>query len=299
MSHLNNLLSLFNGAEIGGIIEIHRGYITGQHTLELLAVEQAGFSGIWNDFDAIVRPAVTANMTQLVRVDAAGDQECSPACNPSCHAKGARRCLASVVCRHIHHVHVEQLAHQAGIFPQGLKSSVVVVGFASVGRQKFAARVDLITYRRNEVLVAASPEKVQIGPAGLILTQQLLHMTAKFRLRLQSWRQLQIPGVAKALGDILVQLIDGRDANLGEHTLLRDRIGVWNVRVWPWKLLVWHGFLGSDILVGPTEALGRARRDAARLTPERGVALHLTMCMNQKIRTSDSMQAGGCADRRW
>lgn len=134
------------------------------------------------------------------------------------HAQRRAHGLPAVVRRIADHVGVEQLAHHAGVFEDGLHLAVIGVGVAAVSGEELGAIGDLVAERRHVVAVTARAEKADRVGAADVLTQQTQHMIGQLRFAPDGLGQAETAFKQKSVGnDAPVNFLDRRNPQLLQH----------------------------------------------------------------------------------
>jgi hypothetical protein len=128
-------------------------------------------------------------------------------------------------------VHLEQVAHHALVLEDGQEAAVVVDLDAAVSRQEFRAAHNLGDERRGVVRPAAGAQEAEQLVGAAILRQDRSQLAGDVRLGARLRLEVQPAREPERRGDLLVDLVDRRDADLREHPLADAGRGVGDVAV--------------------------------------------------------------------
>ena len=212
-----------NHAQVRGVVQEQAGDAVVQQPGKLTQIQCPGLGVATNPAKLEVAAAVVGHHRPFFGIDMLGDQHHpAPRVAPG-HAHGRRRGLVPVEGRDADHLHLEQLAHHAGVFEQRLEPARIVVRFARVCGQVFAASVDFVANRGNVVLVAAAAEKAQRIAAWPVPGQQTLDVSLEAVLRDKRGRQIQGALHPQLSGNVGVEFVDRGCADRRKHLRLNGR----------------------------------------------------------------------------
>ncbi|MNV31028.1 hypothetical protein D3C71_1223170 [compost metagenome] len=209
---------ILNNSEITWILEVERRRSFLKLALQIIQIYFSCHRINFHVPNLHYRCTVIGNDLCFIRIDGSGEQRNPAACNPTCHSDGRGGCLCPVEGRDINYVHIDEFGHQALILEQGLKSAVVFVRLSCISRHELRALINFVAYSRNEMLPAASPEKVDIIGAMLVLRKQSLDMSTKL-IFIHSWRKIHLPLKLQTVWNSIMQLVDGAQADFLQHCL--------------------------------------------------------------------------------
>ncbi len=222
-------------AEIGGILDVHRRGLGGDLRLQVCEIEQTRLriEGDQLDIDQRLgdRARVVPRHRQHFGIHRLRQQHLLAAGQTGGHAKGGRRSLATVVLGKPEEVHVEQLPHHARVLEPRLPLAVVGPEEARIGGEKLSPAVDLVAYRRHEMLRTAGTQETQVIGAVAVPIQQPLQVPLDRVLVPDRFGQIHSSLEAEPIGDLLVELHDVVDPDLLHHLLLDPRSRVRRVRI--------------------------------------------------------------------
>ena len=180
-----------------------------------------------NQLDLYVGLAVVPDSGQQISADGFSYQHLMPTCQPAGHAERRGGGLKPVVRRDVDHVHVQELAHHAGVLEQRLKPAVIVVRLARVGGQELASPVHLVAHGWHVMLIAPSSQEAEVLPGRRVSRQNVLHMPFQGIFGQEGRGQIHFPADPEALRDILVEILSTLRSDLFEHLRLHcgHRIG--------------------------------------------------------------------------
>ena len=232
MDQVGDLLPLgLQAAQVAGILEVHGGDPVAEPGLQVGQVHEAGLRVEGDRLDPQHRLAVVADGLQAVGADVGGHQGLRAVRVAPGHAQRGAGGLEPVVGRHVADVHVQQLGHQALVFPERLEPPEVLVGLPGVRREELAAPVDLVADHGDVVVVAAGAQEARGLLAGGVPAQEALHVPPELVLGRDRPGNVHLPAEAQGLGNIGVQIIDAAGADLREHPGLHLGDGVGDVGV--------------------------------------------------------------------
>lgn len=217
----------------GGVLHEDRRDVGGEPGPQRAEVQQRRRSVDVHLVDREIRPEIVEDPRPFVTAHRGRDQHAAAPGEPARHPERRRGGLEPVVRRHVHDVHLQELAHHRGVLEQGLEAAVILVRVAGVRGQELGPAVDLVADRRDVVRVAARAEEAQNLARGAVAVEQALHVPGQLRLGPERCREVQRPAQPQRWWNVGVELVDGGRPDGREHLRPDVRDGVRDVRMVP------------------------------------------------------------------
>jgi hypothetical protein len=210
--------AFFENAQVGGVLDEDRRGPVRQLACQVCKVDAAGAGVRVHGDQAEGLPAVIPELGGYLGIHGCGNQDFLPAGYPGCHPEGRGGGLSTVEGGVADHIHVQQFAHQAGVFKNGLQLAVVGIGVPAVGGDELRAAVDLVADGWHVMPVAACTQEAELVLRTGAVTGQLgFHMLAQCLLRWNGFRKTQGTPEAELFRYDCVQFLDVRDADPAHH----------------------------------------------------------------------------------